>query len=123
MQHVTLTFAKLREHQLFAKMSKCAFGKQQIEYLGHVINCQGVAADPTKIECMLNWPRPQSVTALRGFLGLTGYSRRFIKDYGKICQPLNILLRKDAFGWSVEAVQAFTQLKTAPNYTKPFVLE
>lgn len=98
MQHVTLTLAKLREHQLFAKMSKCAFGKQQVEYLGHVINEQGVGADPAKIESMLNWSGPQSIKALRGFLGLIGYYRRFIKDYGKICQPLNLLLKKDALG-------------------------
>lgn len=72
-------------------------------YLGHVIDSQGVGADPPKIESMVNWPRQQSIKALRGFLGLTGDYRRFIRDYEKICQPLNLLLRKDAFGWSKEA--------------------
>ncbi|KAF7140896.1 hypothetical protein RHSIM_Rhsim06G0107000 [Rhododendron simsii] len=132
LHHVSLTLAKLREHQLFAKMSKCAFGQQQVEYVGHVITCQGVAADPAKIDSMLSWPRPPSIKVLRGFLGLTGYYRRFIKDNGKICQPLNMLLRKDAFGWSEVADLAFINLQTAmsttpvltlPNYTKPFVLE
>ncbi|KAF7153105.1 hypothetical protein RHSIM_Rhsim01G0082400 [Rhododendron simsii] len=81
---------------------------------------------------MLHWPQPQTIKALRGFLGLIGYYRRFIRDYGKICQPLNLLLKRDAFGWSEEAESAFHQLKTAlssalvltlADYTKPFVLE
>lgn len=78
-----------------------------MEYLGHVIDWQGVAADPAKIECMVNWPRPQSIKALKGFLGLTGYYRRFIKDYGKICQPLTMLLKKDAFAWFEGVEHAF----------------
>lgn len=132
MKHVTLTLAKLREHQLYAKMSKCAFGQKQVEYLGHVISIQGVAADPTKIEHMVHWPRPHSLKALRGFLGLTCYYRRFIQGYGKIYHSLNLLLKKDAFKWNPEAESAFLQLKHAmttttilalPDYSKPFVLE
>lgn len=73
-----------------------------------MITAEGVAANPSKIESMINWPWPHSVKTLRGFLGLTGYYRRFIKDYGKICQPLHLLLRKDAFGWNKEAEDAFT---------------
>lgn len=132
LEHVSLTLAKLREHQLYAKLSKCAFGQSQVVYLGHVISVQGVAADPNKIEHMVSWPRPQSLKALRGFLGLTGYYRRFIQGYGKICQPLNLLLRKDAFQWNSEAESAFLQLKhvmttapvlALPDYSKTFVLE
>ena len=62
---------------------------------------------------MTNWPRPKDAKGLRGFLGLTGYCRRFVKDYGKIAQPLNALLKKDAFQWNEETTQASEELKAA----------
>lgn len=114
------------------KRSKCAFGQSSLEYLGHIISDHGVLADPAKLESMSKWPRPTSIKALRGFLGLTGYYRRFVKDYGKISQPLTRLLRKDAFEWDQGAEQAFQLLKVAmttspvlalPDYSKEFVIE
>ncbi|KAJ3689885.1 hypothetical protein LUZ61_019049 [Rhynchospora tenuis] len=89
--HVSTALQVLADNQLFAKLSKCVFGVRQIEYLGHIISPQGVATDPSKIETMLNWPIPKTVKALRGFLGLTGYYRKFVKDYGSISKPLTDL--------------------------------
>ncbi|XP_020549146.1 uncharacterized protein LOC110011898 [Sesamum indicum] len=101
----------MRKRQLYAKQSKCYFAQNRVEYLGHIISGDGVAIDPTKIDSMVNWHVPSNVKALRGFLGLTGYYRRFIKNYGSISKPLTSLLRKNAFESNLEANDAFKQLK------------
>ena len=70
----------LREHQLYAKFSKCDFYKPQIEYLGHVISETGIAVDSKKIKSIKDWPTPTSVTNIRSFLGLARYYRKFIEN-------------------------------------------
>jgi hypothetical protein len=80
--HLTQVLEVLRQNKLFAKMSKCTFGQSTIEYLGHIISPSGVATEPTKLEIIRKWPTPTNITELRSFLGLTGYYRRFIKNYG-----------------------------------------
>jgi len=100
--------------------------------LGHVIDRDGVEVDPKKIQAMLAWPRPQTLKALRGFLGLTGYNRKFIQNYGTIACSLTPLLKKDAFGWNEEAEESFSRLKEAmtkapvlalPNFFQQFIIE
>jgi hypothetical protein len=115
--HLTLVLQKLREHQLYLKASKCSFVKSQLDYLGHIISVIGVATDPSKTADMLKWPTPTNVTELRGFLGLTGYYRKFVKHYGLIARPLTHLLKKNQFAWSEQAQQAFEELKTAMTST------
>lgn len=108
------------------------FAEQQVEYLGHVISAEGVPTDPKEISAIADWPTPDNVTKLRSFLGLAGYYRRFIKNYGLICRPLHDLLKKGNFLWTAAHEAAFTQLKQAlistpvlalPNFAQPFVLE
>jgi hypothetical protein len=128
--HLRITLDALRENQLFAKLSKCTFGCGEVEYLGHIVTAQGVCADPGKIQAMVDWPFPNNIKGLRGFLGLTGYYRKFIKGYGTIAAPLTAMLKKDS--WSEPAQQAFQALKDAvtrapvfalPNFSQPFVIE
>ena len=109
LRHLEDVLNLLKQNQLKVKKSKCLWGVPQVEYLGHIISAEGVAADPQKIACMSAWPRPTTTTGLRGFLGLTGYYRRFIAGYGKIAAPLTHLLRKDSFKWTDEATAAFEE--------------
>ena len=120
-------------NQFYVKLSKCVFAQQQLEYLGHLITPAGVATEPSKISAVSRWPTPTNVKQLRGFLGLTGYYRRFIKHYGLISKPLTHLLKKGVpFQWTSQVQQAFQLLKSAllsapvlaiPYFSKPFVVE
>jgi transposase InsO family protein len=133
LDHLQATFALLRQDQWLVKRSKCAFGQRQLRYLGHIISESGVATDPAKISAVLQWPSPTSVKELRSFLGLAGYYRRFVRNFGIIAKPLTDLLRKGTlFIWTLDHQQAFEVLKTAltsapvlalPNFQIPFVIE
>jgi hypothetical protein len=97
LQHLRLVLEILQNQQLYAKEVKCRFGCAEIEYLDHIISTKGVQADPLKTKSMLQWLIPKSLKSLRGFLGLTGYYRKFIKDYGLIAAALTSLLKNDSF--------------------------
>jgi hypothetical protein len=84
LHHLTVVFDILCANQLVAKKEKCVFGSNQMEYLGHIITKEGVATDPNKVVAMMNWPIPTNIKQLRGFLGLTGYYRKFVKGYGEL---------------------------------------
>ncbi|XP_026378286.1 uncharacterized protein LOC113272700 [Papaver somniferum] len=122
LQHLSIAFNVLKEHSLFAKYIKCSFGQSQIEYLGHIISGDEVAADPRKIACMVKWNVPNTLRDLRGFLGLTGYYRKFVKNYGLICNPLTDLLKKNNSHWNVAVQLAFEQLKEVVTTNPMLVL-
>jgi hypothetical protein len=118
LRHINMVLAKLQEHHLLIKRSKCSFGEHSVAYLGHVI-C--VTMDEQKVRNVLDWPLPRSVRTLRAFLGLAGYYHRFIKNYGAIAAPLMALL-KDAFKWSTEAEEAFRALQRGSPRLQPYSL-
>ncbi|KAA0054183.1 Transposon Ty3-G Gag-Pol polyprotein [Cucumis melo var. makuwa] len=100
-------------------------------YEGHY-EFLGVEADGEKVKTMVNWPQPTNVSELRGFLGLTGYYRRFVKNYGNIAAPLTKLLQKNGFHWGDDATTTFESLKQAmisvpvlalPDFSLPFIIE
>jgi hypothetical protein len=130
--HVDQVLHLLSQHQLFLKQSKCAFGASEVEYLGHLVGKDGIRVDPKNIEAMQDWLHPKTLKRLHGFLGLTRYYHKFVKNYGKIAAPLTALLKKNSFTWTPAATQYFqtlkmtmctTQVLALPNFTKTFVLE
>jgi hypothetical protein len=131
-EHLRKVLIVLHTNQIFLKFSKCSFAQQSLEYIGHIISVGGVATDPSKTQVMLKWPKPMNVTELRGFLGLTGYYRKFVRRYGVMATPLTQLLKKTSFVWSEEADKAFAALKSAmmstpvlalPNFQDTFTIE
>jgi hypothetical protein len=129
-QHLRIVLTRLREHQLYAKFSKCAFWLEEIQFLGHVLFAKGITVDPSKVKDILEWKPPTTVHQVRSFLRLAGYYRRFIPDFSKLVKPITSLLKNDIkFKSSSKCNEAFKQLKVLlttatvlaqPDIEKPF---
>ena len=125
-------FNRLRESNLKLQPSKCSFMRKEVNYLGHVITDKGVRPNPQKIECVVKFPTPTNAKEIKSFLGLSGYYRRFVQNYGQIAKPLTSLLKKDIpFHWSDLCQEAFDKLKAIltkepllkyPDFEQPFNL-
>jgi hypothetical protein len=106
--HLRLVLQRLRDHKLYAKLSKCEFWLKQVAFLGHVISNGGISVDPSKVQDVLSWKAPTSVSDIRSFLGLAGYYRRFIEGFLKISKPKTELLEKDKqFEWTAACEASF----------------
>ncbi len=95
-EHLRKVFQRLRENKLYAKLEKCEFGVTEVDFLGHRITQEGLMMDDHNVKAILDWEPPKSVPALKSFLGLASYYRKFIKNYAKIATPLTNLLKKSA---------------------------
>src|ERR1044072_9464259 len=110
--HLRQVLQILREKKLYANPSKCEFWLEEVKFLGHVISKGGIAVDPAKVETVMAWEQPRTVTEIRSFVGLAGYYRRFIEGFSKIVGPLTQLTRKDQpFAWTEKCESSFPLLK------------
>jgi hypothetical protein len=106
--HLRLVLQKLRDHKLYAKLSKCGFWLKQVTFLGHVLSKGGISMDPSKDQDVLSWKAPTSVSDIRSFLRLAGYYRWFIEGFSKISKPMMELLKKDKqFKWTPACESSF----------------
>ncbi|GJS88946.1 putative reverse transcriptase domain-containing protein [Tanacetum coccineum] len=110
--HLKTILDLLKKEKLYAKFSKCEFWLKEVQFLGHVVNHDGIHVDPSKVESVKNWKTPESSTEIRSFLGLAGYYRRFIENFSKIAKPLTMLTQKNkTCVWGDEQEEAFRILK------------
>ena len=131
-QHLTAVFERLKNAGLKLHPKKCTFAKRQIKYLGHIVSSDGILPDPDKISAIKDYPIPKRLKDVRAFLGLSGYYRKFIKDYAKIASPLYALTKKNVdFIWTEQCENAFKLLREAlisppllayPDFDEPFQL-
>jgi len=129
-EHLRVVLGILREHKMYGKLSKCEFWLDGVQFFGYVISAQGIAVDPEKIETVVKWEGPQTVTEVRIFLGLTGYYKQFVEGFSKMVSPLTQLNRKyQPFSWTDECEIFFEDMKkrlttapilAIPNTTKTF---
>ncbi|GJV41482.1 reverse transcriptase domain-containing protein [Tanacetum coccineum] len=111
-EHLKQILELLKKEELYAKFSKCEFWISKVQFLGHVIDSEGIHVDPAKIEAIKDWTSPKSPTEIRQFLGLAGYYRRFIEGFSKIAKPMTKLTQKKVkFVWGDKQEAAFQLLK------------
>src|SRR4051794_24248533 len=102
----------LRQHQLYGKLSKCAFFQESVEFLGHIVSAKGIATDEMKMRAICEWPTPTNVHDIQAFLGLCNYYHRFVDKFAEVAALLMELLHKEkVFMWGPTEASAFAILK------------
>ena len=130
--HLRVVLETLRKEQLYVKLSKCEFLLNEVSFLGHLVSEEGIRVDLRKIEVIIEWKPPRSVTEVRSFLGLAGYYRRFVKGFSMTMALMTRLIQKNVkFEWSEKCQLSFDKLKafltkalvlTQPTYGKEYVI-
>jgi transposase InsO family protein len=126
-QHVRQALNRLRQQRLYAKASKSALCKREVEFLGHMVGVNGLRVMEDKIEAVRDWPTPKNIRELRAFLGLAGYYRRFVRNFSAIALPLteltrNVTRQKLELSWGAKEQKAFVDLQNALQATPVLVL-
>ncbi|KAL0416169.1 UNVERIFIED_CONTAM: Retrovirus-related Pol polyprotein from transposon [Sesamum latifolium] len=132
-KHLRQVLTRLREHELYGKVSKSSFAQETISFLGHIVERGRIRMDPKKVQAIEEWRPPSDVHDLRSFLGLANYYRCFVKGYSEIARPMTDLLKKtETWNWTPQCQESFDNLKRAmvtdpvlalPDMLKPFVVE
>lgn len=127
-----LLLQRLKDNDLHLKLSKCVFGVDEVDYLGHVVGKDGLKVDPKKVKAVRDWPEPDNLGKLRSFLGLVGYYRKFVPGLAQTSAPLTELIKKNVpWTWGDRQRAAFNALKQAlttapvlavPQFGKPYVI-
>ncbi|KAJ9520579.1 hypothetical protein QJQ45_007435 [Haematococcus lacustris] len=133
LEHLRTVLGLLRQHQLYANLSKCAFFLPSMDFLGHIISAAGIHPDPAKIRAMVEWPVPRNLNDLRSFLGSANYYRRLIHHHAHLILPLTNLLKAETpWSWGPEQQEAFERVKAAlasnpvvrpPDFSRPFTVK
>ena len=110
--HLRIVLRVLRDHQLYAKFSKCEFWLIEVKFLGHVMSTSNVSINPEKVKAVMSWERPKSVFEIRCFMGLEGYYRRFIEDFSQLVSHMMRLTQNEVkFEWNDSCEKEFQELK------------
>ena len=121
--HLSQVLEVLKQHQLYAKLSKCEFFQRSITFLGHKVIGNGLSMEDNKIQAILNWPIPQGADEVRSFLGLAGFYRKFIANFSRICLHLtNLLQQNSPFYWGEKQMEAFNNLKYSISHAPILIL-
>jgi hypothetical protein len=131
-EHLRKVLQRLRDCQLYAKLSKCEFLISEVLFLGHIINREGLDVDPKKVTTILDWKAPKDVRGIKSFIRMAGYYRCFIEGFSKITRPMTTLFgKKVEFKWTLACQESFEMLKqkltTSPvlillDVHKPFLV-
>lgn len=132
LKHISEVLTRLENAGMYIKMSKCAFGVESIEFLGHIVTREGIQADPKKTKALSDMPPPSDAHGVRRFLGLAGFYRRYVKDFAARTVNLRALTEKGAeFKWTKEHADEFEDIKKAltsnpvmayPDFERNFIL-
>ena len=130
---VRTVLGRRQDNILYAKLCKCEFEVESVEFLGHILGKNGISMEASKVKAVKEWPSPSTVTELQSFLGFTNYYRKFINNFSQICIPLTKLLKKETkFNWNEECETSFLKLKREfknnvtlkhPDPSKPYIVE
>jgi hypothetical protein len=122
-EHLRKVPQRLRDCQLYAKLSKCEFWISEVLFLGHIINRDGLAMHPNKVAAILDWKAPKDVRGIKSFIGMAGYYRCFIEGFSKIASPMTALLaKKIEFKWTPVCQESFETLKKKLTTTPVLIL-